>query len=578
MSYLALARKWRPRTFSQLLGQDHVSKGLINSLNQQRLHHAYLFTGTRGVGKTSIARLLAKALNCEQGVSSEPCLVCETCQSIEQGRFIDLIEVDAASKTGVDDTRALLENVQYATSGGRYKVYLIDEVHMLSQHSFNALLKTLEEPPEHVKFLLATTDPQKLPATVISRCLQFNLRPLSIELLSQHMAHILQEEKIDFDEDALSLIARAGKGSVRDSLSILDQVINGSDGRISGQSVKQLLGHTQHDYAKVLLQMLAEGHAQQLFSCCQQIAKEGGQFHYVLEALLEYLHQIALWQQIGNIEQVKDSPVEALAQQFNPEDIQLLYDIALKGQEELALAPAPAIGFEMTLLRMLVFRPAGEIQAQDFFLSEQVSQSVAEQNAVTTAPAKDIAASAAPMNTVQTATERAQPTTDAEELTENKEPVQSQKQPEKKIPQENNDANIVIKNSAPISNNWDEILPALGLKGLSHNAAENAILLEIEGSVLVLGVSGGHQSLFTPSTTQRIEEALSNYFQSPRKIRIEKKDQIENSPAQQKQMAKEQRHQAAEQSLEQDPVLEEIKQSFSAKIVNNSITAKEDGV
>ncbi|WP_237761372.1 DNA polymerase III subunit gamma/tau, partial [Legionella cherrii] len=360
MSYLALARKWRPRTFSQLVGQDHINKALINALNLQRLHHAYLFTGTRGVGKTSIARILAKSLNCEKGISSEPCLQCNICHAIEQGRFIDLIEIDGASKTRVEDTRDLLDNVQYAPAIGRFKIYLIDEVHMLSQHSFNALLKTLEEPPEHVKFILATTDPQKLPVTVLSRCLQFNLKHLATELISQHLQLILKEEQFDFEIQAVDILAQAARGSMRDALSLLDQAITGCDAQLRAHDIKMILGYTQSDYALLLLQALAEQNAATVLKISQQIAIEGGHFQYVLDELLNYLHQIAICQMIGdNNPLIKpSSEMITLAQHISAEDIQLFYQIGLKGREEIHLAPSLVIGFNMTMLRMLTFRPA----------------------------------------------------------------------------------------------------------------------------------------------------------------------------------------------------------------------------
>ncbi|WP_165481641.1 DNA polymerase III subunit gamma/tau [Legionella drozanskii] len=364
MSYLALARKWRPRNFSQLVGQEHINKALINSLNQQRLHHAYLFTGTRGVGKTSIARLLAKALNCEKGISAEPCLICDACLAIEQGRFIDLIEIDGASRTRVEDTRELLENVQYSPTNGRFKIYLIDEVHMLSQHSFNALLKTLEEPPAHVKFLLATTDPQKLPVTVLSRCLQFSLKHLPPEIIGQHLQYILNDEQMSFEMEAIELLAKAAKGSMRDALSLLDQAIASTDKQLKAQDLKLILGYTQQDYAIQLLHALAKLDAQELIYLSRQIASEGGHFRYVLDELLDYLHQITINQSLASDNPLisSRSEIKALAKQFSPEDVQLFYQIGIKGTEDLYSAPTLDIGFEMTLLRMLTFRPAPKVE------------------------------------------------------------------------------------------------------------------------------------------------------------------------------------------------------------------------
>ncbi|MCX7117035.1 MAG: DNA polymerase III subunit gamma/tau, partial [Legionellales bacterium] len=313
MSYIALARKWRPRTFSELVGQEHMNKALVNSLNHNRLHHAYLFTGTRGVGKTSVARLLAKALNCEQGISAAPCLACDACLSIEQGRFIDLIEIDGASRTRVEDTREILENVQYVPTHGRFKIYLIDEVHMLSQHSFNALLKTLEEPPAHVKFLLATTDPQKIPVTVLSRCLQFHLKHIQPDVIRQQLELILKEEHVTFAPKALDILSLAAHGSMRDALSILDQIIASTDLHIHTEDVKNCLGYTQQDYAIQLLQALASQMPERLINISRQIAMEGAHFNHVLDEILSYLHQISISQSLPTNDPLIRSDEQVLA-------------------------------------------------------------------------------------------------------------------------------------------------------------------------------------------------------------------------------------------------------------------------
>jgi DNA polymerase-3 subunit gamma/tau len=327
MSYLALARQWRPRSFEALLGQDMVKTALTNALDQQRLHHAYLFTGTRGVGKTSIARLLAKALNCQQGISSHPCLSCDYCLAIEQGQFVDLLEIDGASKTKVEDTRDLLENVHYAPTLGRFKIYLIDEVHMLSQHSFNALLKTLEEPPAHVKFLLATTDPQKIPATIVSRCLQLNLKPLTMELIQQQITTILNDEHLSIEPGALELVAQAASGSMRDALSLLEQVIACSSKLITTATVKSLLGYTQENYAEALLNALIFQDADQLFKLSETIALEGGQYRHVLDGLLHVLFQGAKAQWLSH---PNDAQQHRWCSMVTPETIQLWYQIILK--------------------------------------------------------------------------------------------------------------------------------------------------------------------------------------------------------------------------------------------------------
>ncbi|KGK84903.1 DNA polymerase III subunit gamma/tau [Stutzerimonas degradans] len=361
MSYQVLARKWRPRSFREMVGQTHVLKALINALDNQRLHHAYLFTGTRGVGKTTIARIIAKCLNCETGVSSTPCGECSVCREIDEGRFVDLIEVDAASRTKVEDTRELLDNVQYAPSRGRYKVYLIDEVHMLSSHSFNALLKTLEEPPPHVKFLLATTDPQKLPVTILSRCLQFSLKNMPPERVVEHLAHVLGAENVPFEEDALWLLGRAADGSMRDAMSLTDQAIAFGEGRVLAADVRAMLGTLDHGQVYGVLQALLEGDARALLEAVRQLAEQGPDWAGVLAEMLNVLHRVAIAQAlpeaIDNGQGDRDR-VLALAQALPAEDVQFYYQMGLIGRRDLPLAPDPRSGFEMVLLRMLAFRPA----------------------------------------------------------------------------------------------------------------------------------------------------------------------------------------------------------------------------
>jgi DNA polymerase-3 subunit gamma/tau len=366
MSYQVLARKWRPRSFREMVGQTHVLKALINALDNQRLHHAYLFTGTRGVGKTTIARIIAKCLNCETGVSSTPCGVCSVCREIDEGRFVDLIEVDAASRTKVEDTRELLDNVQYAPSRGRYKVYLIDEVHMLSSHSFNALLKTLEEPPPHVKFLLATTDPQKLPVTILSRCLQFSLKNMPPERVVEHLSHVLSVENVPFEGDALWLLGRAADGSMRDAMSLTDQAIAFGEGKVLAADVRAMLGTLDHGQVYGVLQGLLEGDARALLEAVRHLAEQGPDWAGVLAEILNVLHRVAIAQAlpdaVDNGQGDRDR-VLALAQALPAEDVQFYYQMGLIGRRDLPLAPDPRSGFEMVLLRMLAFRPAGSDDA-----------------------------------------------------------------------------------------------------------------------------------------------------------------------------------------------------------------------
>lgn len=361
MSYQVLARKWRPRSFREMVGQTHVLKALINALDSQRLHHAYLFTGTRGVGKTTIARIIAKCLNCETGISSTPCGVCSVCKEIDEGRFVDLIEVDAASRTKVEDTRELLDNVQYSPSRGRFKVYLIDEVHMLSSHSFNALLKTLEEPPPHVKFLLATTDPQKLPVTILSRCLQFSLKNMPPERVVEHLSHVLTAENIPFEEDALWQLGRAADGSMRDAMSLTDQAISFGEGKVLAADVRAMLGTLDHGQVYGVLHALLEGDARGVIEAVRHLAEQGPDWNGVLAEILNVLHRVAIAQAlpdaVDNGQGDRDR-VLALAQALPAEDVQFYYQMGLIGRRDLPLAPDPRSGFEMVLLRMLAFRPA----------------------------------------------------------------------------------------------------------------------------------------------------------------------------------------------------------------------------
>ncbi|PYB80697.1 DNA polymerase III subunit gamma/tau [Pseudomonas koreensis] len=403
MSYQVLARKWRPRSFREMVGQTHVLKALINALDSQRLHHAYLFTGTRGVGKTTIARIIAKCLNCETGITSSPCGECSVCREIDEGRFVDLIEIDAASRTKVEDTRELLDNVQYAPSRGRFKVYLIDEVHMLSSHSFNALLKTLEEPPPYVKFILATTDPQKLPATILSRCLQFSLKNMTPERVVEHLTHVLTAENVPFEDDALWLLGRAADGSMRDAMSLTDQAIAFGEGKVLATDVRAMLGTLDHGQVYDVLHALIEGDAKALLEAVRHLAEQGPDWNGVLSEILNVLHRVAIAQVlpegVDNGHGDRDR-VLALAQALRAEDVQFYYQMGLIGRRDLPLAPDPRGGFEMVLLRMLAFRPADTADAPRQPLKPVgISQATVDSaNSVAAAPkpAPVVAAAAAP--------------------------------------------------------------------------------------------------------------------------------------------------------------------------------------
>ncbi len=365
MAYTALARKWRPRRFTEMIGQEHVLRSLSNALASGRVHHAFLFAGTRGVGKTTVARILAKCLNCERGVSAEPCLECASCREIEAGRSVDLIEVDAASRTKVDDTRELLENVQYAPTRSRFKVYLIDEVHMLSAHSFNALLKTLEEPPPHVKFLFATTDPQKLPVTVLSRCLQFNLKRLSVPLIAARLAYILDAEQLVYEPAALQLLSHAADGSMRDALSLLDQLLAFGDGAARESEARSMLGTVTRDHVERIARSLAGGQAAAMLAAAQELEEFSPDYGQLLDQLAALLERVALLQLLPDYASDEYFPaplLQELAAAMSPEDVQLYYQTTILGRRDLALAPDPRTGFRMTLIRMLAFRPEGAPQ------------------------------------------------------------------------------------------------------------------------------------------------------------------------------------------------------------------------
>ncbi|QCP58770.1 DNA polymerase III subunit gamma/tau [Pantoea sp. SO10] len=405
MSYQVLARKWRPQAFADVVGQEHVLTALANGLSLGRIHHAYLFSGTRGVGKTSIARLLAKGLNCETGITSTPCGQCDNCREIEQGRFVDLIEIDAASRTKVEDTRDLLDNVQYAPARGRFKVYLIDEVHMLSRHSFNALLKTLEEPPSHVKFLLATTDPQKLPVTILSRCLQFHLKALDVEQIQQQLAHVLQQEQIAAEPRALHLLARAADGSMRDALSLTDQAIAMGQGSVTRDTVAQMLGTLDDEQPLALIEALVDGQGEQVMALLDQAASRGVEWEALLVEMLRLLHRIAMVQLLpGSLSEDDLSQADRLrelARVLPPADVQLYYQTLLMGRKDLPLAPDRRLGVEMTLLRALAFHPQATIAepvARPTLTPQAAPQVAAPQAAAKTAPAPAAQPQMAPPN------------------------------------------------------------------------------------------------------------------------------------------------------------------------------------
>lgn len=527
MSYQVLARKWRPASFTEMVGQDHVLRALVNALDEDRLHHAYLFTGTRGVGKTTVARIFAKSLNCETGVTSKPCGECGACKSIAEGRFIDLIEVDAASRTKVEDTRELLDNVQYAPSQGRFKVYLIDEVHMLSGHSFNALLKTLEEPPPHVKFLLATTDPQKLPVTVLSRCLQFNLKRMPIPLIDAHLQYILQQEQIEFEDQAIRLLSHGADGSMRDALSLLDQAIAYGGGQLSHADVQAMLGTVSRDRTMAILQALIANDAQTLMAEVETLSAMTPDYQNALADLLVLLHQIALAQHAPDAvdENLVDrEAIQTIAKNISAEDVQLFYQVGLIGRQDLPIAPDPKTGFEMALLRMLSFRPNPSVQ-------------------------QNIPAPAAPAAA----------------------PVATQKSTTQTPP-----AAPAVKNqSAPaaqaFNGDWHELVQTMNIKGMVKQLAVNCVLGSRESGKVQLILGSDHGQLLNPALQGKLQEALSDAFAEKIKLNIVVGKAQTESPAQTTQRNKQEKQQAAEQDIEQDPMVQALKENFGAQVVPNSV-------
>ena len=534
MSYQVLARKWRPGNFTEMVGQEHVLRALINALDEQRLHHAYLFTGTRGVGKTTVARIFAKSLNCETGITSKPCGACSTCREIAEGRYIDLIEVDAASRTKVEDTRELLDNVQYAPTRGRFKVYLIDEVHMLSNNSFNALLKTLEEPPAHVKFLLATTDPQKLPATILSRCLQFNLKRMPVDLISKQIQFILQQENIASDTLAVQLLAHAADGSMRDGLSLLDQAIAYGAGKLHAADVQTMLGTVSRDRVLAIIKALLANDAVAVMQEVATLSELTPDYQDALADILSLLHQMALsqWAPDALTEHLVERDVLLhLAKQISAEDLQLYYQIGLIGRRDLPLAPDARSGFEMVLLRMLAFRPAAESVRP--VVQSGTSSSTATGPAVTTVSA----------------------------------PVASTPQPPAAR------AERVAESSPKISftGDWPGMIEAINPKGMVRQLAVNCVLQNYSGNEINLLLNQEHKNLLNAGMQSKLQELLSNWLGAKIRLQIDIGAVASETPAQTSQRNVTEKQQAALQSIAQDPLVQALKENFGAELVPNSI-------
>lgn len=669
MSYQVLARKWRPRSFREMVGQTHVLKALINALDSQRLHHAYLFTGTRGVGKTTIARIIAKCLNCETGITSTPCGTCSVCREIDEGRFVDLIEIDAASRTKVEDTRELLDNVQYAPSRGRFKVYLIDEVHMLSSHSFNALLKTLEEPPPYVKFILATTDPQKLPATILSRCLQFSLKNMTPERVVEHLTHVLGVENVPFEDDALWLLGRAADGSMRDAMSLTDQAIAFGEGKVMAADVRAMLGTLDHGQVFDVLHALIEGDAKALLEAVRHLSEQGPDWNGVLSEILNVLHRVAIAQAlpegVDNGHGDRDR-VLALAKALPAEDVQFYYQMGLIGRRDLPLAPDPRGGFEMVMLRMLAFRPAdtadaprqplkpvGISQATVDSAKSVAGAAVVAPEPVAVAPApvavEPVAPVAAPAPVAEpapapvvdlpwnepgeTVVEQApaeepvlETIAEQPELTPMPTPTPdsvvpdapewvSAPVPEPTIadvdaatpgidlddeppldedyiepdmdsaysylddlasehtaePAPEPEAEPAAMPATGLALQWLELFPKLPISGMTGSIAANCTLIAVDGDHWLLHLDPAHSALFNATQQRRLNDALNQFHERTLTVTIELIKPEQETPAQAATRRRLNRQREAEESIQADPLIQQMMEQFGAVVRHDTI-------
>ena len=559
MSYQVLARKWRPKSFAELVGQEAVVQALVNGLDNDRVHHAFLFTGTRGVGKTTIARIFAKCLNCEtNGVTSTPCGECASCLEVDEGRFVDMLEIDAASRTKVDDTRELLETVQFAPTRGRYKVYIIDEVHMLSTASFNALLKTLEEPPPHVKFVLATTDPQKIPVTILSRCLRFNLRRLLPEQISGYLEKLLAEESIEHEAGALDRVARAADGSMRDALSLLDQAIAYGGGALKDAEVADMMGSVDHEHIARIIKALGAQDGTALLDIVGELAAQSRNLESVLEALAEALHRMALVQAVPGYrdpERADWDSICQLAAGLSAEDVQLFYQVAIQGKRDLGLAPDPRTGLEMSLLRMLAFRPASAGQAAPAASGGQAAGQ---------APSKTVTPSAAAVSAKPRAAAEAtaasrqdQPAAEAPKPTRTLEPGP---RPE---------AVALCQGGGRVD--WNALQAQLSLSGPVKELARNLELESREGSQWRFLIPETVMHLGSKPMVQKLEAALSSQIGEPVALAVHQATEPVASAAAVTEQAAVERRSDAERSIDEDPTVQSLQEQMGAKIIEDSV-------
>ncbi len=553
MSYQVLARKWRPKSFATLVGQEHVVRALTHALDQQRLHHAYLVTGPRGVGKTTIARIMAKALNCETGITSTPCGVCSSCVEIDSGRFVDLIEVDAATNTKVDEMRQLLENATYAPTRGRFKVYVIDEVHMLSNSAFNAMLKTLEEPPEHIKFILATTDPQKIPVTVLSRCLQFNLKQMPQSHIIGHLTRILEQEGIACDPAALKHLAKAAAGSMRDALSLLDQAIAHGAGRVEEENVRDMLGTVGDDYLYGILDALAAADVQALLTVAENMDARSLSFDSALQELATLFHRIALAQfapqaLADDAERLRLAQYATGATAFDAEFLQLAYQICIHGRDDLALAPDERAGFSMTLLRLYAFRPENPA-ALGVLLPGQTAPVVA-------APVRAAAADSAPVLREAAVPARAARAVAAEA------PVVA---PVAAPPV------AAASNSNGVASDWHQIVERLNLGGMTRSLAQHCELVEAGPAVVTLRLPPAHQFLQGKLQQDKLQAELQTYYGRPLRLDIVLADTATETPVERSRVVQRDRQDRAIAAIEQDGFVRDVVELFDATVNEASI-------
>jgi len=578
MSYQVLARKWRPKFFKELVGQEAVVRALVNGLDNDRVHHAFLLTGTRGVGKTTLARILAKCLNCEAGVSSTPCGECGSCVDIDEGRFVDMLEIDAASRTKVDDTRELLETVQFTPSRGRYKVYIIDEVHMLSTSSFNALLKTLEEPPPHVKFIFATTEPQKIPVTILSRCLRFNLRRLLPEQIAGYLKKILGSESIESDNDAVARISRAADGSMRDGLSLLDQAIAYGGGKLIDEDVANMLGSVDHEHIAAIIRAVAQDDASTILEIVGELAAQARDLENVLSELAEALHRISLVQIAPGYQDPERSDWDSivqLAEMLSPEDSQLYYQIAVQGGRDLGIAPDPRTGLEMTLLRMLAFRPAQPVSSGNTNL-EQGSVKTAGNEPMSSAGTSRVASAADQQSTP--GPEPAKPETTTQntgqslaEATHTGDLLLAPADQEPPLIEREDQQSVPGSGAGKDSEDWHGLLGNLELAGPVKELARNIQLESKSGDRWEFLIPDTVRHLGSKAMVQKLESALSSQLGHPVNLALHTASEPVATPAVVGEKAVRQRMNEAERAIDQDSTVRDLKDQFGATIIEDSV-------